>query len=125
MKLTRSQVIEFERADGTVIRAQPCSRGRMRDVLKLDLEPAEDQALRRGQVVAIYLQDAQWLQREGGASAGTLEALLDSLDATEEIDIIHAITLQHHGMDAKTAVELQQLMREVLKKKGVTTRRSN
>lgn len=121
MKLTRSEPIAFTRADGTQILAQPATRGRMREVLVLDLEPAEDVAARRGEVVAIFLRDAEWLQADGKTPAGTLTALLESLDAAEETDIIHAVILQHHGHNPADAVAVQQAMREVLKKKAATT----
>jgi hypothetical protein len=121
MKLTRSEPILFTRADGTIIHAQPCTRGRMREVLTLDCVPTDDMAERRGQIVAIYLADAKWLQADGIMPAGTLEELLASLDATEETDIIHAITVQHHGMRPQDAVTLQQAMREIIKKKPAPT----
>ena len=121
MKLTRSEPIYFLRADGTTIVAMPCTRGRMREGLALDCEPCDDMAALRGQIVAIYLADAKWLQADGTTPAGTLTDLLASLDATEETDIIHAITVQHHGMKPGDAVALQQAMREILKKKLLTT----
>ncbi|CAN5544535.1 hypothetical protein BH09VER1_BH09VER1_24520 [soil metagenome] len=117
MKLTRSAPIQFERADSTQIIAQPATRGIMRDVLLLDLDPAEDLAVRRGEQVAIFLRGAVWLKADGKTSAGTLEELLFSLNAAEEIDIIHAITVQHHGFQPEDAVALQQAFREILEKK--------
>lgn len=128
MKLTRSEPILFERADGTSILAQPCTRGRMREVLMLDLDPLEDASAQRGAQVAIFLRDAVWLQNGWNPSAldpqpvaGTVQQLLESLDYTEEIDIIHAITVQHHGYRPADAVALQQSMREILKKKLAST----
>lgn len=121
MLLTRSETIAFQRADGTHISAPPVTRGQMREVLILDRNETPDVAMRRGQQVAIFLRNAQWLQEDGITAAGTLQELLDSLTIAEEIDILHAFTAQHHGKRPDTAVALQQAMRDIVKKKLLST----
>lgn len=117
MLLTRSEPILFERQDRTQIYTPPVTRGQMREVLDLDRKETADMSGRRGQQVAIFLRNAQWLKADGWTHAGTLQELLDSLTLAEEIDILHAITAQHHGLRPEDAVAVQQAMRDILKKK--------
>lgn len=122
MKLTRSQPIHFTREDGTLIAAPAATRGQMRDVFLLDRESDNPLpgAEKRGRMVAIFLTNARWLQADGRTLAGETADLLDALTPEEEIDIINAFTAQHHGMEPTTAVEIQQALREHLKKKLLT-----
>lgn len=117
LPLTRAEPLLFERPDSTLIRVPACTRRQMREVLVLDREDSADIGRRRGEQVAIFLQHAEWLQADGKTPAGELSSLLDALTPEEEIDILHAIAAAHHGFQPTTAVQLQQSMRDLLKKK--------
>lgn len=125
MTLTRSADITFHRADGTVIAAPAVTRGQMAEVYQVDAELAgrtepADMAERRGRQAAIFLRAARWLQADGTTPAGTLDELLPTLTADEEIDVIYAFTAQHHGINPTSAVIVRQAMDELAKKKAMT-----
>ncbi|CAN5350966.1 hypothetical protein BH09VER1_BH09VER1_28340 [soil metagenome] len=122
MKITRSDSIRFQREDGTEILAPAVTRGQMREVYALDAEKI-DPLERRGRQVAVFLRSAVWLKAKGRTSAGPIAKLLPELTAEEEIDIIHAIMAQQHGIAPTTAVEIQQALREEYKKKVTPMRR--
>lgn len=120
MKLTRAETIIFERVDGTVIVAPAVTRGQIRETLMLELKPTDtplEGAARRGEMMAVFLRDAAWLQADRRTPAGMLPELLDALTVVEEIEMINAFVAQHHGIRPDTAVQVQQALFEVLKKK--------
>lgn len=123
MKLRRANPITFHREDGTVIVVPPIQRGQMEKILELDPEGLEDPVqagIRRGKQIAILLRDAVAL--EGESDPRPLGDDIKTLEPEEEIDIIQALVAAHHGYSPKTAVEVQQALREIQKKKFLTSR---
>lgn len=117
MKLRQPDPILFDTWKGVTISIPPLTRAQMRDLYALDdgpVPPGNEGNLRAARI-DIMLRTAACRTVEGGQLATS--EVIDGLTPEEEIDIINGMIAHHHGLSAKTAVEIQSAMRAVLKKK--------
>lgn len=121
MKLRRPEPITFERADGSLTRVPPLSRGQMRRLYDLEKEDPETGSLPKEVSDLRALRLEIMLERaacaDGRGESMSLKWFLELLTPEEEIDIINGLIAHHHGLDVAHAVDLQAAMRDLVKKK--------
>lgn len=137
MKLSRPKPLPLECWDGRIALVRPLTSEQYERICQLDADLEREQAegreispeqlrIKRGKQVAIVHEGAVIVDADGQlwrtGSEGerhdmTVAEHLAQLTCEEEIDILNAMICELHGLRPKDAVDAQQAMRELYKKK--------